>query len=115
LARKVEKGGRRRDVERAIWRRQELRAHDLMKVGARSPAAPPLDELEHHPLLVLRIESELLLLRITYSPGGFMWRRLVLVASMTVRYNPGRALRVVGINWAVVSQRIVSEMAHKHV
>jgi hypothetical protein len=92
--------------------------HDLMKVGARSPAAPSLDELEHHPLLVLCIESELMLLPllcITSSPGGFMWRRLVLVASMTVRYNLGRAVHVVGIDWAVVGQRIVSEMAHKHV
>jgi hypothetical protein len=114
----VEKGGRRRDTKHAIWQRQELRANDLTKVGAQSPAAPPLDELEHHPLLVLRIDSELtllLLLYIMYSPGGFMWRRLVLVASMTVRYNPGRALRVVGIGWAVVGQRIVSEMAHKRV
>jgi hypothetical protein len=72
------------------------------------------DELEHHPLLVLHIDSELTLLPplcITYGPGGFVWRR-VLVASMIVRYNPGRALRVIGIGWAVVGQRTVAEMAH---
>jgi hypothetical protein len=60
--------------------------NDLTKVGAQSPAAPPLDELEHHPLLVLRIDSELtllLLLCIMYSPGDFMWRRLVRIVLVT--------------------------------
>jgi hypothetical protein len=88
--REAEKVGRGREAEHVIWRKQELRAHDLTKVGARSPAATPPEELEHHPLLVLRIDSELKLpppLHITYGPGGFVWRRLVLVASMIVRYK----------------------------
>jgi hypothetical protein len=90
----------------------------LTKVGARSPAAPPSDELEHHPLLVLHIDSELTLLpppHITYGPGGFVWRRLVPVASMIVRYNPDMALCMVGIGWGVVGQRTVAEMAHQRV